>query len=187
MTVCWRPQHAIWSNCLGNIVCKSQVKHDTLCVENAMFGINLVKTHVCESNMVSASSPALNALPFEGSVVVRNHTDLLEECVISHGSMFLNNRPQGQLSPMSRDIPASIRREAQSREFQPSIRIGTSGITENLIEEIDGQLSKRTLVKIKINRGLFERKDIDGVWAHLAQETNSTLVLARGNVGVLWR
>ncbi|DAC45479.1 MAG TPA: YhbY family RNA-binding protein [Candidatus Poseidoniales archaeon] len=101
--------------------------------------------------------------------------------------MFLNNRLQGQLSPMSRDIPASIRREAQSREFQPSIRIGKSGITENLIEEIDGQLSKRTLVKIKINRGLFERKDIDDVWAHLAQETNSTLVLARGNVGVLWR
>ena len=88
---------------------------------------------------------------------------------------------------MSRDIPASIRREAQSREFQPSIRIGKSGITQNLIEEIDCQLNTRTLVKIKINRGLFERKDIDAVWAHLAEETNSTLVMARGNVGVLWR
>jgi RNA-binding protein len=88
---------------------------------------------------------------------------------------------------MTRDIPASIRREAQSRAFQPSIRVGKSGITENLIEEINGQLSKRTLVKIKINRGLFERKDIDDVWSHLATETNSTLVLARGNVGVLWR
>ena len=88
---------------------------------------------------------------------------------------------------MTRDIPASIHREATSRELQPSIRVGKSGITEKLIEEIDGQLSKRTIVKIKINRGLFERKDIDDVWAHLANETNSTLVLARGNVGVLWR
>ncbi|MFL2949085.1 MAG: YhbY family RNA-binding protein [Candidatus Poseidoniaceae archaeon] len=88
---------------------------------------------------------------------------------------------------MTRDIPASIRREAQSREFQPSIRVGKSGITENLIEEINAQLSKRTLVKIKINRGLFERKDIDDVWAHLAKETSSIVVVARGNVGVLWR
>jgi len=88
---------------------------------------------------------------------------------------------------MTRDIPSSIRREAQSRDFQPSIRIGKSGITENLIEEIDGQLTKRTLVKIKINRGLFERKDIDAVWEHLASATHSTLVLARGNVGVQWR
>ena len=88
---------------------------------------------------------------------------------------------------MTRDIPASIRREAQSREFQPSIRVGKSGITENLIEEINAQLSKRTLVKNKINRGLFERKDIDDVWAHLAKETSSIVVVARGNVGVLWR
>ena len=88
---------------------------------------------------------------------------------------------------MTRDIPASIRREAQSREFQPSIRVGKSGITENLIEEINAQLSKRTLVKLKINRGLFERKDIDDVWAHLAKETSSIVVVARGNVGVLWR
>mgnify|MGYP003317061196 FL=1 len=88
---------------------------------------------------------------------------------------------------MNRDIPASIRQEALSRELQPSIRIGKSGITENLVEEIDGQLSKRTIVKIKINRGLFERKDIADVWSHLASATNSTLVLARGNVGVLWR
>lgn len=88
---------------------------------------------------------------------------------------------------MNRDIPASIRREALSRELQPSIRIGKSGITESLVEEIDGQLTKRTIVKIKINRGLFERKDIEEVWNHLAKATNSTLVLARGNVGVLWR
>lgn len=88
---------------------------------------------------------------------------------------------------MSRDIPASIRREALSRELQPSIRVGKSGITENLIEEIDSQLANRTVIKIKINRGLFEKKDMDAVWNRLATETSSTLVMARGNVGVLWR
>jgi RNA-binding protein YhbY len=88
---------------------------------------------------------------------------------------------------MAKDIPESIRREAMSREFQPSIRVGKSGITETLISEIDAQLQKRSLVKIKINRGLFERKDIANVWSNLAEQTNSILVLARGNVGVLWR
>ena len=88
---------------------------------------------------------------------------------------------------MAKNIPESIRREAMSREFQPSIRVGKSGITETLISEIDAQLQKRNLVKIKINRGLFERKDIGNVWSHLAEETNSILVLARGNIGVLWR
>ncbi|HJL96728.1 MAG TPA: YhbY family RNA-binding protein [Candidatus Poseidoniaceae archaeon] len=88
---------------------------------------------------------------------------------------------------MVKDIPESIRREAMSREFQVSIRVGKSGITETLISEIDAQLQKRSIVKIKINRGVFERKDITNVWSHLAEQTNSILVLARGNVGVLWR
>jgi RNA-binding protein len=88
---------------------------------------------------------------------------------------------------MTTRIPESIRREAMSREFQVSIRIGKSGVTETLISEIDTQLKKRGIVKIKMNRGLFERDAISGVWAHLAEQTGSVLVLARGNVGVLWR
>tara|TARA_B100000767_G_scaffold78328_2_gene75018 strand:+ start:6177 stop:6443 length:267 start_codon:yes stop_codon:yes gene_type:complete len=88
---------------------------------------------------------------------------------------------------MTKKIPQSIRKIANSREFQPSIRIGKSGITENLIEEIDAQLSKKDIVKIKINRGLFERSKIEEVWKHLSDETNSTIVSARGNVCVLWR
>ena len=84
------------------------------------------------------------------------------------------------------DIPASIRREAQSREFQPSVRIGKTGITDALVEEIKSQLTKRKLVKIKINKGIYERSDREVAWAHLEEVTNSTLVLSRGNVGVLW-
>ncbi len=57
-------------------------------------------------------------------------------------------------------------------------------ITDNLIEEIIGQLSKRKLVKIKINKGIYERDDRVLVWEHLAEATSSVVVLARGNVGV---
>ena len=84
------------------------------------------------------------------------------------------------------DIPSSIKRQAMDRDFQPSVRIGKTGVTENIIEEIRGQLIKRKLVKIKINKGIYERNDRAIVWNHLAEETSSMLVLARGNVGVLW-
>ncbi|MAH91065.1 MAG: YhbY family RNA-binding protein [Candidatus Poseidoniaceae archaeon] len=84
------------------------------------------------------------------------------------------------------DIPASIKRQAMDRDFQPSVRIGKTGVTENLVEEILGQLKKRKLVKIKINKGIYERSDRAQVWEYLAQETSSVIVLARGNVGVLW-
>ena len=49
------------------------------------------------------------------------------------------------------NIPRSIKDQAMDRDFQPSVRIGKTGITDNLIEEIIGQLNKRKLVKIKIS------------------------------------
>ena len=72
------------------------------------------------------------------------------------------------------------------REFQPSVRIGKTGITDNIVDEIRTQLSKRKLVKIKINKGIYDRENRSEVWEYLAQETSSVVVLARGNVGVLW-
>jgi len=84
------------------------------------------------------------------------------------------------------EIPSSIKRQAMDRNFQPSVRIGKTGITANIVDEIRDQLAKRKLVKIKINKGIYERDARAQVWQHLAQETSSLIVLARGNVGVLW-
>ena len=85
------------------------------------------------------------------------------------------------------EIPKNIKKMALSRDLKPTIRVGKSGITDNLILEITDQLSTKKLVKIKINRGLFQKSDFDSLWSHLAKTTNSTLVSARGNVGVLWK
>ena len=84
------------------------------------------------------------------------------------------------------NIPSIIKKQAMDRDFQPSVRIGKTGVTDNLIDEIIGQLAKRSLVKIKMNKGIYERADRTSVWEHLAQSTSSVLVLSRGNVGVLW-
>ena len=66
------------------------------------------------------------------------------------------------------------------------MRIGKTGITANIVDEIRTQLVKRKLVKIKINKGIYDRENRSEVWEYLAQETSSVVVLARGNVGVLW-
>ncbi len=84
------------------------------------------------------------------------------------------------------EIPSSIKKQAMDRNFQPSVRIGKTGITENIVDEIRGQLAKRKLVKIKINKGIYDREDRSQVWDYLSQETSSVVVMARGNVGVLW-
>ena len=83
-------------------------------------------------------------------------------------------------------IPESIKKMAMDRDFQPSVRIGKTGVTENLIQEIKDQLAKRKLVKIKINKGVFERSQKTEVWNYICVHTGSTLISSRGNVGVVW-
>jgi len=83
-------------------------------------------------------------------------------------------------------IPEGIKKMAMDRDFQPSVRIGKTGVTENLIQEIKDQLAKRKLVKIKINKGVFERSQKTEVWNYICEQTGSTLISSRGNVGVVW-
>ena len=88
---------------------------------------------------------------------------------------------------MMTKLPKHIKRMALSRELKPTIRIGKSGLSDSLMTEIREQLANKDVVKVKINRGLFDKSDIAEVWNHIAKSTNSTIVSARGNVGVLWR
>ena len=84
-------------------------------------------------------------------------------------------------------IPSHIMQEAKSRDFRPSVRIGKSGLSETVMDELRQQLRSRSLVKVKVNKGLFEREQRSAVWAQIAEQSDSTLVLQRGNIGVLWR
>ena len=85
------------------------------------------------------------------------------------------------------DIPRRVLNEAKSRDFKASVRVGKAGLSETVVEEIRQQLRTRELVKVKVNKGLFEREQKAEVWNYLAEQTNSVLVLQRGNIGVLWR
>ena len=84
-------------------------------------------------------------------------------------------------------IPDSILRQAKDASLPVTIRIGKSGLTDAVVVELDGQLSSRSLVKAKVNRGLFTGNDLKEVWSHLAEQTSSRVVFVRGNVAVFWK
>ena len=84
-------------------------------------------------------------------------------------------------------IPDSILRQAKDASLPVTMRIGKSGLTDAVVVELEGQLSSRTLVKAKVNRGLFPREEMKQVWGYLANETSSHVVFARGNVAVFWK
>lgn len=84
-------------------------------------------------------------------------------------------------------VPDSIMRQAKDSSLPVTIRIGKSGLTDAVVVELNGQLSSRSLVKVKVNRGLFQREDLKRVWQHLADETSSQLIFVRGNVAVFWK
>ena len=73
----------------------------------------------------------------------------------------------------------------RSKTLEPIIRIGKSGLTENVISEIKKQLTKRKLIKVKFLKsalGDMKRKDFA---KEIAEKTDSELIHQVGFVVVL--
>ena len=74
---------------------------------------------------------------------------------------------------------------AKSESLRVSIRIGKDGINTSLISELEKQLEKRTVVKIKINKGMAPNKEErNRIFTRIANESNSSVIFQRGNVAV---
>ena len=85
-------------------------------------------------------------------------------------------------------VPDRIRRMAHDRNFKVTLRIGRSGLTDAMFEELDAQLRSRKVVKVKMNKGLVEeRSDRQTLFEEIATRANAILVDARGNVAIYWR
>jgi RNA-binding protein len=86
------------------------------------------------------------------------------------------------------DVPTHIRKMAHDREFKVTIRIGRSGLSDAMYEELDAQLSSRKVVKVKMNKGLIEERDARRtIFEEIAERVKAILVDARGNVAIYWR
>jgi len=81
-----------------------------------------------------------------------------------------------------------LRKQALNPSLEVTMRVGKSGLTESVVEELDSQLKSRTMVKAKLNRGLADDSDDrENLWQMLAELTSSKLILMRGNIAVFYR
>lgn len=72
-----------------------------------------------------------------------------------------------------------------AHKLKPVVMIGNAGVTENIIREIDNNLSHHELIKVRISG--MEREDRTETATGLCQETDSELVNVIGHIAVLYR
>ncbi len=70
-------------------------------------------------------------------------------------------------------------------KLQPTVRIGRSGLTGAVVDEVRAQLKKKELVKIKILGA--GRIEVKAIASELAERCSAELVDTRGNTVVLWK
>ncbi len=75
----------------------------------------------------------------------------------------------------------------KAKSLEPSIRIGKSGLTESIIDEIKIHLKNKKLVKVKLLKSSIHGKDKKAVAKELAEKTNSILVDRVGFIVVLYQ
>ena len=76
---------------------------------------------------------------------------------------------------------------SKAKTLNPILRVGKEGLTENMIEEINKLIKKKSLIKIKLLKSSFDSKDKKQLIQELINKTNSELLEAVGNIVVLYR
>lgn len=74
-----------------------------------------------------------------------------------------------------------------SKGMEPILRIGKNGLTDGVISEINSQLNKRHLVKIKMLPAFLDSEDRKIIALKIAKKTDSKLVQQVGGVIVLYK
>lgn len=75
----------------------------------------------------------------------------------------------------------------KAKELLPLVRIGKSGITDNVIIEVNKQLKLHKLVKIKLLKTCLAEGNRKDIAKNLAIKTESEIVLLQGGVVTLYK
>jgi RNA-binding protein len=88
---------------------------------------------------------------------------------------------------LDKDLRNHLRREGQGLEA--TVNVGKAGLTDGLMEELDAQLKRNHLVKVRVQRGaLGDDKDAKDAQAlEMAERSGAQLVERRGNTVLLYR
>jgi RNA-binding protein len=73
------------------------------------------------------------------------------------------------------------------KDEKPTIWIGKDGLTPQLSSEIENQLEKKKMLKIKILKSALQQDTAQTIAAKTAEQTEASLVEVRGHVFILYR
>jgi RNA-binding protein len=94
----------------------------------------------------------------------------------------------GENQTMSKITPGKKRYvKRQLTNAQPTILIGKNGATPELFKEIEKQLQKETMVKVKLLKTALAEGETKQIAQNIAQQTEATLVDTRGHTFMLYK
>ncbi len=70
---------------------------------------------------------------------------------------------------------------------KPTLWIGKDGFNLQVLNEVEKQLSKQKMLKIKILRAALEKETAQIIATRAAEQANASLVEVRGHVFILYR
>lgn len=73
------------------------------------------------------------------------------------------------------------------KDENPTIWIGKEGLTPQLSNEIEKQLEKKKMLKIRILKSALEQDSAQAIAAKAAEQTGAALVEVRGHVFIIYR
>lgn len=89
------------------------------------------------------------------------------------------------MAELSSDRVQELRGQAQ--ELSAQLQVGKAGISEGFVDEVDRQLGKDDLVKIRVLRSAAAEVGPEQAGEELAEATDSHLIEVRGKTVVLYR
>ena len=73
------------------------------------------------------------------------------------------------------------------KDENPTIWIGKDGLTPQLSDEIENQLEKKKMLKIRILQGALQTDTAKAIASRAAMQVGASLVEVRGHVFILYR
>jgi RNA-binding protein len=70
---------------------------------------------------------------------------------------------------------------------KPTIWVGKSGTSQELLNEIEKQLEKNEMVKVKVLKSALEGNKAKEIASRIAEETEASLVEVRGHTFMLYK
>ena len=89
------------------------------------------------------------------------------------------------MSKMTTGMKRRIKRRLSGEK--PTIWIGKNGVSQESLKEIEKQLDKREMVKIKILKSALEGDEAKQIALRIAEQTEASLVEVRGHTFMLYK